>query len=100
MEPKAFDAGVNPVEALSGLSQLTALRVRLSPALARHLPRWMQLESLVDADLSFCELHRVPVCLYAASALQHLNLACNHLERMPAATQVEYRPRHHVVSRM
>lgn len=88
MEPKAFESGLNPVEALSALTQLTALRLQKSPAIAANLPRWMQLDSLVCLDLSFCELLRVPVCLYAASALQDLNLGCNRLLRTPAATQV------------
>ena len=88
MQPEAFEGGLDPVAALRQLSHLTALSLRESPVLARHLPRWMPLDSLVAADLSRCELQRVPPCLYAASALQHLNLARNRISRMPAVSQV------------
>ena len=88
VQPEAFEGAANPVEAVASLCQLTSLSLRESPVLAQHLPRWMQLEHLQLADLSGCELERVPACLYAASALRKLNLSRNGLTRMPAASQV------------
>lgn len=60
VHPGAFEGGQNPVEALASLSQLTELNLRGSPVFAQHLPRWMVLDNLVSADLTCCDLQKVP----------------------------------------
>ena len=83
----AFSSG-NPAENLAVLTQLTALNLRASQAIARHLPRQMNFDSLITANLSHCFLEALPACLHVAAQLRHLDILHNRIEQFPPLAQV------------